>query len=115
MQKFQASYEDAAKSEKAARELGWDGQDGGLLDTLNGCAPKTHKTFATRAEAEAWLLAEINASKSLFGCGDIDVLEQPKRRCRYCNCKGWLTRASYIYDDEGLAEERTDLPEECAN
>lgn len=46
-------------------------------------------------------------------CGDIDVLERPKRRCTYCTCGGWLTVQSFVVDDEGISDERS-LSEECA-
>lgn len=112
MQKFQAGYEDMALSEAEARKRGWDGSEG-MLDHLNDNGVRVYRQFATKAEAEKWLKDEIAALKTVFGCGDIDVLEQPKRRCDYCTCGGWLTVASFIVDDEGISDERS-LSEECA-
>lgn len=112
MQKFQAGYEDVALSEAEARRRGWDGTDG-FLDYLNDNGVRVHRQFPTKAEAESWLKAEIDALKTVFGCGDIDVLERPKRRCTYCTCGGWLTVQSFVVDDEGISDERI-LSEECA-
>lgn len=112
MQKFQAGYEDMALSEAEARKRGWDGTDG-FLDYLYDNGVRVHRQFTTKADAEVWLKAEIAAGKTVFGCGDIDVLEQPKRRCQYCTCGGWLTVQSFIVDDEGISDERS-LSEECA-
>lgn len=112
MRKFQAGYEDMAASEAEARKRGWDGNDG-FLYYLNDNGVRVYRQFATKAEAETWLKAEIAAGKTVFGCGDIDVLEQPRRRCTYCTCGGWLTVQSFIVDDEGISDERS-LSEECA-
>ncbi len=114
MQKFQASYEDAAKSEQAAVANGWNKENGGMIDFLNGSPPHTRRIFTTQPEAEAWLLAEIKDDKTLFGCGDIDVYQQPKRRCKYCTCDGWVRVQSFLADNDGITEER-DIPEDCAN
>lgn len=113
MLKYQASYEDRAKNIAAAKKNGWDGIDGGMLDYIDHHL-QTYRDFTTQAEAEAWVKEAIAADKTLFGCGDVEVLKQPKRRCRYCTCNGWLTVQSFIVDDDG-ADERTDLPEECCD
>ena len=51
-------------------------------------------------------MEQIAAGKYVFGCGDIDVVESPKRRCKYCTCNGLLTVQSFNVDDTGIVEER---------
>lgn len=111
-QKFVAKYEDAAKSAAEAKRHGWTEEDGGMLDFLNGDPPRSARVFVTKAEALAWLLAEIEAGKTLFGCGDLNVMEPVKRRCRYCVCNGWRMAESFIVDNDGVTEER-DLRDDC--
>jgi hypothetical protein len=109
---YQAAYEDQEQTAAEAKRRGWDGVSGGMLDYISDNGVRISQSFKSREEALAWLLAEINAGKSVFGCGDIDVLEQPKRRCRYCSCGGWLTIQSFSVDDTGIVEER-EVSEEC--
>ena len=113
MQKFLAAYEHFKKSKAVAMKRGWDGESDGMLDYLDDNGVRVYREFATQREAEAWLRAEIDAGKTVFGCGDIDVLEQPKRRCRYCTCGGWLTVKSFLLDGDGAPQEREGSEECC--
>lgn len=112
MKIYQASYEDMEKSSAEARRRGWDGESEGMLDYLNCNGISVHRNFSTKEKAETWLKTEISAHKTLYGCGDIDVLTQPKRRCKYCTCNGWITTQSFLADDTGIVEER-EVSEEC--
>lgn len=114
MQKFQAEYQHAEKSAAVAKKNGWDGVSEGMLDYLNDYGVTVYRDFPTQALALAWLQAEIAAGKTLYACGDLTVLEQPKRRCRYCTCGGWLSVKSYIVEEEGIAGEH-ELSDECAD
>ena len=106
MQKFVASYEDAEKSAAEAKRHGWTEEDGGMLDYLNGDPPHSRRAFPTKALALSWLVEQIKSNKTLFGCGDIDVLQKVKRRCQYCVCNGWEEVQSFLVDDDGITEER---------
>lgn len=112
-QKFVASYEDAAKTERRAKAAGWNEADGGYLDLVDPV--HSQREFASKVEAEAWLMAEINAYKTCFGCGDIDVLEKVERRCRYCICNGWREIQSFIVDDTGICEDRGASDDLCCD
>lgn len=116
MQKFIARYEDNAKAEAEAKRCGWDSEDGGMLDYLNGDLPHTARAFPTKVLAEAWIKSEIAAGKTVFSCGDIAVVEwkEPRGRCQYCTCRGWHTTQEFIVEDTGIVEER-EINEECCN
>lgn len=109
---FRASYEDAAKTEADARKEGYDGINGSLLDFVE--PSWSGKTFLTLAEAEQWLKTEIDAMKTVFGCGTIQTQEQVARRCRYCTCGGVKTVHEYTVDDTGIVEDEA-LEDECLN
>lgn len=111
MKIYRAEYEDQEQTAAEAKRRGWDGGEG-MLDYISGYGVRVGQAFQTQEEALTWLLDKINTMKTVFGCGDIDVIEQPKRRCRYCTCGGRLTVQSFLVDDTGIVEER-DLSEEC--
>lgn len=112
MQIFVAAYEDQKLTEAEAKRRGWDGTVGEMLDYINDNGVRISQNFPTKEQAEAWLMSEIAAGKSVFGCGDINVIESPKRRCKYCTCGGFLTVQSFNVDDTGIVEE-CDVSEEC--
>lgn len=105
-----------AACEAIARKNGWNGEGDGMLDALNDCYARVERRFPTKDAAVAWLRMEIDAMKSLFGCGDVDEFEEvePRRRCRYCTCRGAKEVASWIVDDEGVSDER-EVADECWN
>jgi len=114
MQKFVASFESYAAAKVEAKANGWDGESEGMLDYLDGHHPQESRAFPNQGLALKWLLDNINDGKSLFGCGDIDVMKkvEPRQRCRYCTCRGWLNVQSFLVDDTGVTEQR-ELSEEC--
>lgn len=115
---FRAHYESAERAEKWARECGWPGGDG-MLDYIDAHGDREiwfGRDFPDKDAAVAWLVEEIKANKTLFGAGDVDVIEviEPRRRCKYCTCRGFKEVASTLVDDDGIAEER-DVTEQCWN
>jgi hypothetical protein len=115
MQTFRAFYEDAAKAEVAARALGYTDDDGSLLDYVEPHDYRTGKSFETLAAAEQWLKSEIEAMRTMFGCGTVRVLEPVTKRCRYCVCGGkWRAVQEYTVDDTGIVEDEA-LGDECCN
>ena len=114
MQSFRAFYEDAAKTEAAARKLGYNGTDGSLMDFVEPSDYRTGKSFPTLAQAEQWLKTEIDAMKTVFGCGTIRVQEPVNRRCRYCVCGGVRNLHEYTVDDTGIVEDEV-LEDQCLN
>ena len=114
MQSFSAFYEDAAKTEAAARLEGYDGQNGSLMDYVEPHDFLTGKKFQTVTEAEEWLKMEIGAMKTVFGCGTIRKLEAVGRRCRYCTCRGVKAVHDYTVDDTGIVEDEV-LDDECCD
>lgn len=104
---YRAFYEDAAKTEAAARKEGYNGVDGSLMDYVEPSDYCTGKTFQTLADAEAWLKSEIDAMKTVFGCGTIRAQEQVSRRCRYCVCGGIRNTHEYTVDDTGVVEDES--------
>lgn len=114
MQTFRAFYEDAAKTEAAARKEGYDGENGSLMDYVEPSDYCTGETFPTLVQAEQWLKTEIDAMKTVFGCGTIRAQEPVKRRCRYCTCRGVKNLHEYTVDDTGIVEDEA-LEDECLN
>lgn len=114
MQSFRAFYENAEKTEAAARKEGYDGNNGSLMDFVEPSDYRTGKSFQTLADAEQWLKTEIDAMKTVFGCGTIRTQEQVTRRCRYCVCGGVRSLHEYTVDDTGVVEDEA-LEDECLN
>lgn len=114
MQCFRAFYEDAAKTEAAARAEGYDGDNGSLMDYVEPSDYRTGKTFQTLAQAQQWLKAEIEAMKTVFGCGTIREQEPVSRRCRYCVCGGVRSLHEYTVDDTGVVEDEA-IEDPCLN
>lgn len=114
MQSFRAFYEDAAKTEAAARKLGYNGSDGSLMDFVEPSDHCSGSTFKSLAEAEQWLKTEIDAMKTVFGCGTIRIQEKVSRRCRYCVCRGVKNLHEYTVDDTGIVEDEA-LEDECCD
>lgn len=114
MQSFSAFYEDAAKTEAAARLEGYDGENGSLMDFVEPSDYLTGKRFQNIVEAEDWLKSEIAAMKTVFGCGTIRKLESATRRCRYCTCRGVKVVHEYTVDDTGIVEDET-LEDDCVD
>lgn len=114
MQSFMAFYEDAAKTEAAARKEGYDGINGSLMDYVEPHNYCTAKKFAEITQAEAWLIERINAMQTVFGAGTIRKLEQVSRRCRYCTCRGVKVVHEYTVEDTGIVEDEA-LEDECLN
>lgn len=114
MQSFRAFYEDAAKTEAAARAEGYNGSDGSLMDYVEPSDYRTGKSFPTLTQAQEWLKTEIAAMKTVFGCGTIRELEPVGRRCRYCVCGGVRALHEYTVDDTGVVEDEA-LEADCAD
>jgi hypothetical protein len=114
MRCFRTFYEDAAKTEAAARAEGYDGNNGSLMDYVEPSDYRTGKTFPTLAQAQQWLKLEIEAMKTVFGCGTIREQEPVTRRCRYCVCGGVRNLHEYTVDDTGIVEDE-DLEDQCVN
>lgn len=114
MQTFRASYEDAAKTEAAARAEGYDGNNGSLMDFVEPSDYRTGKSFPSLADAEQWLKQEIGSYKTVFGAGTILELEKVTRRCRYCVCGGVRNLHEYTVDDTGVVEDEA-MEDDCAN
>src|SRR5689334_18883973 len=108
MNTFVASYESMTRAEAKARAAGWDGAEGEMLDYIDFHDTDIARAFPNQGMALAWLKKELDANKSLFGCGDIDEIEtvDPRKRCRYCICRGKRTVRSWIATHEGIEEER---------
>lgn len=102
MQSFMAFYEDAAKTEAAARSEGFDGENGSLMDFVEPSDYCTGKNFQSLADAERWLKQEIGSRKTVFGAGTIRMQEKVARRCRYCVCRGTRNLHEYTVDDTGV-------------
>lgn len=108
-----AWYEDAEKVEKAAKARGFTGNDG---ESWHDFVEAENNRFATRQmfknldAAVQWLQSEIVALKSVYGVGNIRLVESvPRReRCQYCCCDGirglheWTVSDTGIETDEGL-------------
>lgn len=114
MQSFIAFYEDAAKTEAAARTEGYDGNNGSLMDFVEPSDYCTGKTFPTLVDAEQWLKREIDSYKTVFGCGTIRMQEPINRRCRYCVCRGVRSLHEYTVDDTGIVEDEA-VENPCLN
>jgi hypothetical protein len=114
MQHFRAFYEDAARTEAAARAEGYNGEDGSLMDYVEPSDYRTGKTFPTLTQAEQWLKEQIDAMKTVFGCGNIVEQEPVTRRCRYCVCGGVRSLHEYTVDDTGIVEDEA-LEDSCLN
>ncbi len=114
MQTFRAFYEDAAKTEAAARKEGYDGNNGSLMDFVEPADHRTGKTFPSLAEAERWLIEEIEAGKTVFGCGSVYEQEKVSRRCRYCVCGGIQNLHEYTIDDTGMVADEA-FENDCCN
>ena len=114
MQSFVAYYEDAAKTEAAARAEGYDGDNGSLMDFVEPSDYRTVKTFGTLSEAEGWLKTEIETMKTVFGCGTIRAQRKVDRRCRYCVCQGVRNLHEYTVDDSGIVEDEV-VEDQCVN
>jgi hypothetical protein len=112
MQSFLAFYEDAEKTEAAARVEGYDGINGSLMDYVEPSDYRTGKTFPSLAAAEQWLKTEIDAMKTVFGCGTIRKRERVSRRCRYCVCGGVRDLHEYTVEDTGIVEDEA-MEDEC--
>ena len=108
-----AFYEDAARTEVAARAEGFTG-DGSLMDYVEPHNYCTAKVFPTLAAAEEWLKGEIAARKTVFGAGTIRARETVERRCRYCVCSGVRTLHEYIVDDTGIIED-AEIDSDCCD
>lgn len=114
MKFYRSSYEDAAKTEAAARMEGYDGINGSLMDYVEPSDYRTGKTFQTLIQAEQWLKTEIDAMKTVFGCGTIRELERVTSRCRYCVCGGVRNLHEYTVDDTGVVEDEA-MEDDCIN
>lgn len=105
---FQAFYEDCAKLEGAAKANGWDGE-GSALDYAEARDHCVSKSFTDKDEAVAWVQAEINAMKTVFGVGDVEEIEEVGRheRCQYCTCGGHRRVHRYVVGDAGIEDDET--------
>lgn len=114
---FFASFEDVAKVEAAARAEGWkEGDSYADFVEMLDADYRSGRSFDDRAAAVAWLQDQINANRTLFGCGDVIEGEHVQRRdrCRYCVCNGWRRISRAVIDDEGVAEESAE-DSDCHN
>ena len=109
---YRAFYEDAAKTEAAARAEGFDGENGSLMDFVEPSDYCTGKTFKTIDAAESWLKQQIETRKTVFGYGTIRQQEEVTRRCKYCVCGGVKSLHDYTVDDTGIVEDEA-LEDEC--
>lgn len=114
MQIFMAFYEDAEKTEAAARREGYDGENGSLMDYVEPSDYRTGKKFPSLAEAELWLKQEIDSCKTVFGAGTIRLQEPVERRCRYCVCRGIRDLHEYTVEETGIVEDEA-LESDCLN
>ncbi|MGX1353393.1 hypothetical protein AB7M49_007014 [Bradyrhizobium elkanii] len=114
MQTFRAFYEDAAKTEAAARKEGYDGINGSLMDYVEPHDYRTGQSFQSLELAEQWLKSEIDANKTVFGCGTILLQEPVQRRCRYCVCSGVRNLHEYSVDDTGVVADEA-FEDNCLN
>lgn len=114
MRYFRAFYENAAATEAAARAEGYDGNNGSLMDYVEPSDYRTGKDFKTLEAAVVWLKEQIEANKTVFGCGNVIELEPVARRCRYCVCGGIRRRHEHVVDHDGLAED-FEIDEECCD
>lgn len=114
MQTFLAFYEDAARTEAAARKEGFDGENGSLMDYVEPSDYCTARNFPSLADAEQWLKQEIGAYKTVFGAGTIRMQEKVARRCRYCVCRGTRELHQYVVDDTGIVEDEA-MESDCLN
>lgn len=114
MRSFRAFYEDAAKTEAAARAVGYTEASGSLMDFVEPSDYRTGKTFPTLEQARDWLMAEVASRKTVFGAGTIRETEPVERRCDYCVCGGVRALHEYIVDETGVVED-TALETDCVN
>lgn len=114
MQSFRAFYEDAEKTEAAARAEGYNGVDGSLMDYVDPNDYRTGKSFTSLEDAEQWLKTEIDARKTCFGAGTIYLQEKVGRRCRYCTCRGVKNVHEYTVEDTGIVADEA-FDDECLN
>ena len=68
----------------------------------------TVRVFYNLDEAVEWVRLEVNAGRSVYGCGEVNRQEASDgQRCRYCTCDGWFDVHRYIVSDTGLDEDST--------
>lgn len=103
---FVGAYENFELFKAAAIKAGCP-EDGSFNDYAEAHDYQAAKAFKTKDEAVAWVIEQINAGKTVFGCGDvIEISEVPReQRCRYCVCDGRQRIARTIVDDTGALDE----------
>lgn len=112
---YWAFYEDANKVEAAAKARGFTGNDG---ESWHDFVEAEHnkfraaKQFWQLKDAEEWLKREINAMKTVYGCGTIQLQRPAINRCRTCVCGGVRAIHEYTVDDTGIAHNE-ELPSLC--
>lgn len=112
---YVAFYEDAAKAEAAAKAQGYTGENGESWHDFIDCQNdrcRSAKGFKDLDAAVAWLKAEIDAHKSVYGCGEIRLIVKVAKRCRYCTCRGSQATDRWLVDDEGRDDGET-IESEC--
>jgi hypothetical protein len=112
---FQAFYEDAAKLKSAAMANGWTDGDGSMLDYADADQINVHtgRNFSDKDAAVAWVQAEVNALRTVFGAGDVVEFENLARgeRCEFCTCRGKKRVHRYVVTDIGI--ESDEAIDEC--
>lgn len=104
---YHAYYEDVAKLEAEARKAGWTGEDDGSLLDYAEADRCTGRDFKSKAAAVRWLKDEIDAMRTVFGCGSISEIEEVDRlhRCTYCTCQGRKRVRNLTVTDTGIESE----------
>lgn len=104
---FVAFYEDFTKVEAAAKARGLeDGESFHDFVEVQQDRFRAAKKFTTLREAVSWLRAEVKAYKTVYGAGDVRLIEVVERsnRCRYCTCNGRRATEKWIVTDDGIEQ-----------
>lgn len=94
-----AFYEDRAKTSALIND-----EDEAYSEVAHSAEARTARQFNNLEDAVAWVSKAVDASLTVFGCGEVREIEKVKRPCRGCICRGSQIVRRHICDENGIEE-----------